>query len=184
MLLLLLQSNYIITICLHSSSIDFLTSLFFTVELFSLFSFLFFFLFFSGHKMSEMPLEPQLAKMLLISPEFNCSNEVKKKYTTLNSFCNTIPTPLRISTSIVLIFFLLFFRFCLSSVFSSLCLHSLPNSFDFEYVCTVDALYSGHVVFCFHLHETKRGSKSGKSSQVTCPTLPRLISCVFYYTRL
>lgn len=26
--------------------------------------------------MSEMPLEPQLAKMLLISPEFNCSNEV------------------------------------------------------------------------------------------------------------
>jgi pre-mRNA-splicing factor ATP-dependent RNA helicase DHX15/PRP43 len=29
-----------------------------------------------GHKMSEMPLEPQLAKMLLISPEFNCSNEM------------------------------------------------------------------------------------------------------------
>ena len=27
--------------------------------------------------MSEMPLEPQLAKMLLISPEFNCSNEVR-----------------------------------------------------------------------------------------------------------
>ena len=26
--------------------------------------------------MSEMPLEPQLAKMLLISPEFHCSNEV------------------------------------------------------------------------------------------------------------
>lgn len=30
-----------------------------------------------GHMMSEMPLEPQLAKMLLISPEFNCSNEVQ-----------------------------------------------------------------------------------------------------------
>jgi HrpA-like RNA helicase len=28
--------------------------------------------------MSEMPLEPQLAKMLLISPEFHCSNEVIK----------------------------------------------------------------------------------------------------------
>ena len=32
-----------------------------------------------GHKMSEMPLEPQLAKMLLISPEFNCSNEVSQR---------------------------------------------------------------------------------------------------------
>ena len=30
--------------------------------------------------MSEMPLEPQLAKMLLISPEFNCSNEVRDLY--------------------------------------------------------------------------------------------------------
>lgn len=29
-----------------------------------------------GHKMSELPLEPQLAKMLLLSPEFSCSNEV------------------------------------------------------------------------------------------------------------
>lgn len=29
-----------------------------------------------GHKMSEMPLEPQLAKMLLVSPEYQCSNEV------------------------------------------------------------------------------------------------------------
>ena len=29
-----------------------------------------------GHKMSDLPLEPQLAKMLLISPEYNCSNEV------------------------------------------------------------------------------------------------------------
>ena len=26
--------------------------------------------------MSDLPLEPQLAKMLLISPEYNCSNEV------------------------------------------------------------------------------------------------------------
>ena len=30
-----------------------------------------------GHKMSEMPLDPQLSKMLLVSPEFNCSNEVR-----------------------------------------------------------------------------------------------------------
>ena len=29
-----------------------------------------------GHRMADMPLDPQLAKMLLISPEFNCSNEV------------------------------------------------------------------------------------------------------------
>jgi len=29
-----------------------------------------------GHSMSEMPLEPQLAKMLLCSPEFGCSNEL------------------------------------------------------------------------------------------------------------
>lgn len=28
-----------------------------------------------GHKMSEIPLEPQLAKVLLISPDFGCSNE-------------------------------------------------------------------------------------------------------------
>jgi len=31
-----------------------------------------------GHKMSEMPLDPQLAKMLLISPEYSCSNEVQR----------------------------------------------------------------------------------------------------------
>lgn len=29
-----------------------------------------------GHKMSEMPLEPQEAKMLLISPDYKCSNEI------------------------------------------------------------------------------------------------------------
>lgn len=29
-----------------------------------------------GHRMSELPLEPQLAAMLLNSPEYNCSNEV------------------------------------------------------------------------------------------------------------
>ncbi|CAE7853560.1 unnamed protein product, partial [Symbiodinium microadriaticum] len=29
-----------------------------------------------GHKMSEMPLEPPLAKMLLSSPEYRCSEEV------------------------------------------------------------------------------------------------------------
>lgn len=28
--------------------------------------------------MSEMPLEPQLAKMLLIAPEYSCSNEVRE----------------------------------------------------------------------------------------------------------
>ena len=30
----------------------------------------------TGHKMTELPLEPQMAKMLLISPEYDCSNEV------------------------------------------------------------------------------------------------------------
>lgn len=29
-----------------------------------------------GHKMSEVPLDPQLAKILLVSPDFKCSNEV------------------------------------------------------------------------------------------------------------
>ena len=29
-----------------------------------------------GNKMSEVPLEPQLAKILLVSPEYSCSNEV------------------------------------------------------------------------------------------------------------
>jgi pre-mRNA-splicing factor ATP-dependent RNA helicase DHX15/PRP43 len=29
-----------------------------------------------GHKMSEIPLEPQLAKILLVSPDYNCSNEI------------------------------------------------------------------------------------------------------------
>ena len=29
-----------------------------------------------GDKMSELPLEPQLAKMLLVSPDFSCSNDV------------------------------------------------------------------------------------------------------------
>jgi hypothetical protein len=29
-----------------------------------------------GHMMAEMPLEPQQAKMLLVSPDFKCSNEV------------------------------------------------------------------------------------------------------------
>ena len=29
-----------------------------------------------GHRMSELPLEPQLAAMLLNSQEYHCSNEV------------------------------------------------------------------------------------------------------------
>lgn len=29
-----------------------------------------------GHRMADMPLDPQLAKMLLVSPEFKCSNEM------------------------------------------------------------------------------------------------------------
>lgn len=29
-----------------------------------------------GYQMSEMPLEPQLSKMILTSPEYNCSNEM------------------------------------------------------------------------------------------------------------
>jgi hypothetical protein len=33
-----------------------------------------------GAKMSEVPLEPQLAKILLVSPDYNCSNEVSREY--------------------------------------------------------------------------------------------------------
>jgi pre-mRNA-splicing factor ATP-dependent RNA helicase DHX15/PRP43 len=29
-----------------------------------------------GHQMSELPLDPQLAKMLLVSPDYGCSNEM------------------------------------------------------------------------------------------------------------
>ncbi|GMI17832.1 hypothetical protein TrLO_g14158 [Triparma laevis f. longispina] len=29
-----------------------------------------------GYKMAEMPLDPQLAKLLLVAPEYNCSNEI------------------------------------------------------------------------------------------------------------
>lgn len=29
-----------------------------------------------GRKMSEFPLDPQLSKLLLSSPEFSCSNEI------------------------------------------------------------------------------------------------------------
>lgn len=30
----------------------------------------------TGHLMSELPLDPQLAKMLVVSPQFKCSNEI------------------------------------------------------------------------------------------------------------
>ena len=30
----------------------------------------------TGEIMSEFPLDPQMAKMLIVSPEFNCSNEI------------------------------------------------------------------------------------------------------------
>lgn len=33
-----------------------------------------------GNRMADMPLDPQLAKMLLVSPEFKCSNEVNYIY--------------------------------------------------------------------------------------------------------
>ena len=29
-----------------------------------------------GHRMSELPLDPQLAKLLLSAEEYNCTNEV------------------------------------------------------------------------------------------------------------
>ena len=29
-----------------------------------------------GRKMADFPMEPQLAKMLIVSPEFKCSNEI------------------------------------------------------------------------------------------------------------
>lgn len=56
-----------------------------------------------GHKMSEMPLEPQLAKMLLVSPDYRCSNEVS-----CIVFCS--------SSLILMLFFL--FRCCLLSLYS------------------------------------------------------------------
>ena len=35
-----------------------------------------------GHRMSELPLDPQLAKLLLSAEEYNCTNEVR--------YCNCI----------------------------------------------------------------------------------------------
>jgi HrpA-like RNA helicase len=29
-----------------------------------------------GHMMSDVPLDPQLAKLLLVSPDYHCSNEI------------------------------------------------------------------------------------------------------------
>ena len=29
-----------------------------------------------GHMMADFPLDPQMAKMLIVSPEFKCSNEI------------------------------------------------------------------------------------------------------------
>ena len=75
-----------------------------------------------GHKMTDLPLEPQLAKMLLISPEYSCSNEVQR----------VGPLPL-LCTLLLFLFSTLFCSvllfFSLPFLFSSLLYSSL--SFDF-----------------------------------------------------
>jgi pre-mRNA-splicing factor ATP-dependent RNA helicase DHX15/PRP43 len=48
-----------------------------------------------GRMMAEMPLEPQQAKLLLSSPEFNCSNEVHYHCVTL-AWCMTRVTYLSV----------------------------------------------------------------------------------------
>jgi len=37
-----------------------------------------------GQQMSEFPLDPQLSKMLLISPRYKCSNEILSIVSTLS----------------------------------------------------------------------------------------------------
>lgn len=39
-----------------------------------------------GNKMSEVPLEPQLSKILLVSPDHRCSNEVRLLLSSSSSF--------------------------------------------------------------------------------------------------
>jgi hypothetical protein len=44
-----------------------------------------------GEIMSEFPLDPQLSKMLVVSPEFNCSNEILSISAMLSGiFCNHV----------------------------------------------------------------------------------------------
>ncbi|PON61759.1 putative pre-mRNA-splicing factor ATP-dependent RNA helicase [Parasponia andersonii] len=40
-----------------------------------------------GEIMSEFPLDPQMSKMLVVSPEFNCSNEILSISAMLSDFC-------------------------------------------------------------------------------------------------
>ncbi|XP_075504701.1 putative pre-mRNA-splicing factor ATP-dependent RNA helicase DEAH2 isoform X4 [Primulina tabacum] len=41
-----------------------------------------------GEIMSELPLDPQMAKMLVVSPEFNCSNEILSVSAMLSDSCS------------------------------------------------------------------------------------------------
>jgi HrpA-like RNA helicase len=52
-----------------------------------------------GHKMSELPVEPQLGKILLASPEYNCSNEVRDP-TLLSSHQCSLSDPLHRGSSV------------------------------------------------------------------------------------
>ncbi|KAJ7559137.1 hypothetical protein O6H91_04G072000 [Diphasiastrum complanatum] len=42
-----------------------------------------------GELMSEFPLDPQMSKMLVVSPEFNCSNEILSITAMLSDICST-----------------------------------------------------------------------------------------------
>ncbi|XP_059070870.1 probable pre-mRNA-splicing factor ATP-dependent RNA helicase DEAH2 isoform X3 [Cryptomeria japonica] len=45
-----------------------------------------------GELMSEFPLDPQMSKMLVISPEFNCSNEILSITAMLSDSCSSLFT--------------------------------------------------------------------------------------------
>jgi Helicase associated domain (HA2) len=109
--------------------------------------------------MSEMPLEPQLAKMLLISPEFHCSNEVgillphpflvRRIFLYEDSLLlfehhSTVPVSAPPSSSFSCNPLLRFFSLPLYS--------PLPP----------DVVHSSDALFCFHLHAAQRSCQSGE----------------------
>ena len=81
-----------------------------------------------GHKMTDLPLEPQLAKMLLISPEYSCSNEVQR-VGPLPLLCTLLLFLFSTLFCSVLLFFSLPFLFS-SLLFSTPHFPSISTPFD------------------------------------------------------
>ena len=53
-----------------------------------------------GGIMAEFPLDPQMTKMLIVSPEFNCSNEILTIVAMLSGTCLLHVCPLQTLTAV------------------------------------------------------------------------------------